>query len=49
LMAFASAHAIETDPFHALLMGFGGLLLASAHLLNRKLCRTCTSCRCETV
>lgn len=47
LLSFAAAHAIETDPFHALLMGIGGLVLASAHLLNRKLCRTCTACRCE--
>lgn len=46
LVLFAAAHEVGHNAGHAVLMGLGGILLASAHLLNRRLCKACRTCSC---
>ena len=46
LVLFSAAHEFGHDVGHSILMGLGGLLLVSAHILNRRLCKSCNSCNC---
>ena len=43
LMLFIFGHDIE-GPLHWVVMAIGGFSLAAGHLVNRRLCRTCTEC-----
>ena len=43
LSLFIAGHEAPSE-YHWYLMGMGGFCLVAAHILNRKLCRTCTSC-----
>ena len=40
---FIAAHEVAHG-YHYTLVALGGLSIATAHLLNRKLCRSCTEC-----
>ncbi len=44
LSFFALGHWYEEESFHWAFMTAGGVSLASGHILNRKLCRSCNSC-----
>jgi len=44
LSFFGLGHLFEESSAHAMFMALGGVSLASGHLLNRKLCRSCHNC-----
>jgi len=46
ILFFTVAHEYEEHYLHGVLMGFGGLSLATGHLINRRLCRECHACHC---
>lgn len=43
LMLFIFGHDVE-GPLHWVVMAIGGCALAAGHLVNRRLCNTCTQC-----
>ncbi len=49
LAFIATAHITAEGTFEVILHGTGGILLATAHLLNRHLCKTCPACEHEHV
>ncbi len=46
LLLFLIGHEVEGQ-LHWIVMGIGGLALASGHFLNMKLCSSCKQCCCE--
>lgn len=47
LAFIATAHMAAEGTFEVILHSTGGILLASAHLVNRHLCKTCPACEDE--
>lgn len=44
LLFFGGGVALLEDPRHGFLLACGGVLLATGHILNRKLCKSCHRC-----
>ena len=45
VLCFVGAHGLTQGELgHAALMTIGGLLMSYGHILNRRLCKECTSC-----
>ena len=49
LVFIATARTAVEGTFEAVFYSIGGILLASAHLANRHLCKTCPTCEPEGV
>ena len=49
LAFIATAHIMAEGIYEVVLHSTGGILLASAHLVNRHLCKTCPACEREHV
>lgn len=49
LAFITTAHMAAEGTYEVILHSTGGVLLASAHLLNRHLCKTCPACEDEHV
>lgn len=49
LAIFSIAHLFEGQYLHASLMAVGGLTLATAHILNHRLCKNCSGCCSHSV
>ena len=47
LAFIVTSHTFAEGSFEVMLHGVGGILLASAHLANRHLCKTCPVCEQE--
>ncbi len=49
LVFIATSRTVVEGSFEVVFYSIGGILLASAHLVNRHLCKTCLTCEPEDV